>query len=175
MFDELSLELFRDSHIGMTYRWLTHSPLLCEQVDTLKVPTKEGNRAYWLSNIANNKRKDFAIIIDKNTHIGNCGLNHIDYTRMKAELWIYLAERYGRGFGYTAINQLMALGFVELGLNKIYLRVAANNTKASRLYKACGFVQDGVLRDESINTKGQFVDYILMTQLLIEYRGLKGN
>jgi ribosomal protein S18 acetylase RimI-like enzyme len=52
------------------------------------------------------------------------------------------------------------------GARKLTLRVLGNNDRARRLYEACGFQIEGVLRDE-FNLDGRYVDDVLMARFLI--------
>jgi ribosomal protein S18 acetylase RimI-like enzyme len=52
------------------------------------------------------------------------------------------------------------------GARKLTLRVLGNNDRARRLYEACGFQIEGVLRDEFF-LGGRYVDDVLMARFLI--------
>lgn len=67
-----------------------------------------------------------------------------------------------RGVG----RALMEAAVVEVegrGARKVTLRVLGPNTAARRLYESCGFVVEGVLREE-FRLDGQFVDDVLMAR-----------
>jgi ribosomal protein S18 acetylase RimI-like enzyme len=51
------------------------------------------------------------------------------------------------------------------GARKLSLRVLGGNTGARRLYEACGFVVEGILRDEFL-LQGRYVDDVLMARQL---------
>lgn len=51
------------------------------------------------------------------------------------------------------------------GAHKVSLRVLGNNIAARRLYESCGFVVEGVLRDEFLLT-GSYVDDVFMANFL---------
>jgi ribosomal protein S18 acetylase RimI-like enzyme len=53
----------------------------------------------------------------------------------------------------------------DRGARKLFLRVLGPNTRARRLYEACGFVVEGVLRDEFF-LDGRYVDDVLMACFL---------
>lgn len=52
------------------------------------------------------------------------------------------------------------------GARKLSLRVLGGNTGARRLYEACGFVIEGVLREEFL-LKGRYVDDVFMARHLV--------
>ena len=51
------------------------------------------------------------------------------------------------------------------GARKVTLRVLGTNAVARRLYARCGFVEEGVLRDEFV-LDGRFVDDVFMARFL---------
>ena len=59
-------------------------------------------------------------------------------------LGISLATEYrGRGYGSEAINWAMDWGFARAGLHRIGLRVFEYNSRALKLYKRLGFIEEG--------------------------------
>lgn len=166
----LSLERMEERHLANTCRWLRDSSELREQVDCLRVPTEEGNRAYWHSNWQDGRREDYAIVTAADhRHIGNCGLCDIDSLRQKAQLWIYLGEAIGQGAGTNAVARLLDRGFRILNLQRIYLRVVASNQRALRFYQKLGFVEEGRFRRDTL-VDGRPIDSICMAMLKSEYQ-----
>ena len=54
----------------------------------------------------------------------------------------------------------------QLGARKLSLRVLGGNSRARRLYEACGFVVEGILRSEFL-LGGRYVDDIFMARHLV--------
>jgi RimJ/RimL family protein N-acetyltransferase len=158
-----------DRHVDQTYRWLANSPALRQQVDTLAIPSPDGNRAYWRRNLSDESRVDFAIETADGKHAGNCGLTHLDRHRGKAELWIYLGGNYGAGIGSQALEQLIGHAFSKLGLRRLYLRVVETNERAVAFYKRAGFAIEGRLRGDTVQD-GKAIDSILMSLLASEHK-----
>lgn len=52
------------------------------------------------------------------------------------------------------------------GARKLSLRVLGGNNSARRLYEACGFVVEGILRDEFL-LEGRYVDDVFMARHLV--------
>ncbi len=71
------------------------------------------------------------------------------------------AEARGRGYAHVASKLILNYGFRELGLQKISLRVFADNERAIHLYERVGFVREGCLRREFLK-ESAFRDVILM-------------
>lgn len=157
-----------DKHLPATYRWLSESSELRRQIDCLSVPTRNGNLEYWHTKWSDKTREDYAIVNADDEHVGNCGLCDIDTQRRKAQLWIYLGGHYGVGYGTEAVRELLSRAFLELKLNRVYLRVVATNHRADKFYAGLGFVREGVFRQDTI-LDGKYVDSVLMSLLATEY------
>ncbi len=158
-----------DKHLANTLKWLSQSVKFRQQIDCLQAPTEEGNCDYWRSNWQDPLREDYAIVTDTGVHIGNCGLRNLDIRRKKAELWIYLGESRSTGKGGWAIRQLLIRAFDVLKLNRVYLRVLADNHRAMAFYSRLGFIVEGCNRDDTVSN-GAFLDSIAMALLEKDYR-----
>jgi len=95
--------------------------------------------------------------------IGFCGLNHRDVFAATAELGITIGDKayWGRGYGREAVALLVEYGFTKLNLRRVYLRVHGRNERAIRAYRACGFVEEGRLR-QHVWSDGAYDDLIYM-------------
>lgn len=105
---------------------------------------------------------DFVIEADGRT-IGYCGLFHFEHTARRAELGITIGDRayWGRGYGREVVGLLLDYGFRIRNLHKICLTVNGDNGRAQRCYSACGFAEEGRLRDHAWNN-GRYIDIICM-------------
>jgi RimJ/RimL family protein N-acetyltransferase len=169
---EIRLVRMGHEHLQATCRWLQASPQLRQQIDCLHAPTPEENLRYWQARWKEPRREDYAVIEGGVSHVGNCGLSEIDARRSKAQLWIYLGGSYGRGIGTAALNRLMRRAFLDLELNRLYLRVLETNTRAVEFYCARGFVREGVGREDTLRD-GSYVDSVWFSMLAREYRSLE--
>jgi len=103
--------------------------------------------------------------------IGNCGLQKIDWRNRHAELGIVIGEKrfWNQGYGTDAMRLLVQHGFKNINLNRIWLRVHADNPRAIRCYEKVGFVHEGRLRADQFKN-GLYVDTLLMSVLKDEYQ-----
>ena len=111
-----------------------------------------------------------AIITQQGKHIGWVDLKNIDRTNKQAELGIAIGDKnyWGKGYGLSAMKEMLSWGFNELELNKIWLRVDVDNEKAIKSYRRIGFVEEGILRQDRLRN-GEFVDRLRMSILKSEF------
>lgn len=104
-------------------------------------------------------------------HIGICGLHNIFWQHRRAELGIYIgvAGYRGQGYGTEALHLLVRHAFDDLGLQRLSLRVLADNTRAVCCYEKVGFVVEGRL-ERCYLRSGRYHDELLMRLLAREYR-----
>ena len=112
------------------------------------------------------------MIVEKETKkaIGVIALVSINYKNRNAECIIDIGdkEKWGNGYGAEAIKLLLDVGFLEMNLHRIYLKVFSFNSRAIKLYEKLGFQLEGRSR-ESIYRNGQWHDCIQMSILKNEY------
>ena len=129
--------------------------------------TVEGH-TYWLQEVVQ-KGKACQMMIckeDTNKAIGSVFIRDIDLHHKKGEFGIFIGEdaERGSGIGSAATRMILEHGFSQLGLNRIYLRVLADNARAIRSYEKAGFQKEGYLRDD-VFLNGEFKDIVWMAAL----------
>ena len=82
-------------------------------------------------------------------------------------------DEWGRGFGTDALALIIAFGFHELGLHRVWFDVFAYNERALRMYERYGFREEGRLR-EHLYRDGQRWDVVFMGMLREEFDALHG-
>lgn len=105
--------------------------------------------------------------------IGTCCLVGVDWISRLAEFRIRLGDKsaWGCGLGTEASRLLVRYGFMDLNLERIWLRVFASNARAVHMYTKLGFQVEGRLRRAAF-IQGAFDDVILMGLLRTEWDGL---
>ena len=99
--------------------------------------------------------------------IGCMALTSIDYHNQSAELGRVLIGDQNHimaDCAKEAVGILVRFAFQDVNLNRIEVRFFANNTAAGDLYRACGFLPEGVLR-QAIWKAGEHQDVMLMSIL----------
>jgi len=127
----------------------------------------------WIHTISHAKdRVIWAIAARKsNLCLGHAGLYQIDQRVGKAEFGILIGDRkwQGRGIGRAVTEAVVAYGFRQLHLHKVWLLVLESNRRASHLYESLGFATDGILRDDQFRN-GAYVNTRVMSLLASEWR-----
>lgn len=87
-------------------------------------------------------------VVASDKHVGNIYLRHINWIDSHAEMQILIGDSSERskGYGSSALRQILSYAFKDLGLNRIYLYVLTENAAAARSYEKTGFTLEGTLR-----------------------------
>ena len=115
-------------------------------------------------------KSDFVIVVD-GVVIGEIGLHrHMNRRAGVAHLGvgIYDPEYVGKGYGRDAVTTLLDWSFRILNLRRVALETLATNERAMRAYRACGFVEEGRLREHEY-VDGGYVDIVVMGVLRSEW------
>ena len=72
------------------------------------------------------------------------------------------------------VTWLLECGFNKRNLNKLQLDVLATNGAGLSAYKACGFVEEGRLREHAY-VAGELVDLVVMSVLRKEWLAAQGG
>jgi len=126
----------------------------------------------WFENITANKDTySFAIeTLAESKYIGGCGINKVDWKNSVATVGIFIGDKdyWSKGYGTDAMRVLVSFIFNEMNINKVKLNVYSFNPRAIKSYEKCGFIKEGVLRQE-IFRKGQYHDEFVMGLLREEF------
>lgn len=144
-----------------------------ENLFTQTLITPESHVAYYENVI--NQHKCYQFIVERivsedgmnyncSVPIGTVYLKDIDLANNKALMGIFIGAEFdrGQGFGKEAVKLILQYGFMQLKLNKIYLRIICNNNAAISLYKELGFVEEGRLK-EDYRRGNEYYDVIQMS------------
>ncbi len=77
-------------------------------------------------------------------------------------------DMWHRGFGTTAVRELLALAFNEYGVYRLWVDIPEYNTAARAMFSHLGFVHEGTLR-KSRPHEGSRFDSVVMGILATEY------
>jgi ribosomal-protein-alanine N-acetyltransferase len=113
---------------------------------------------------------------DQEPVIGWCNLHRIQRapTGGKAELAFGLHPRsWGCGYMTEAVRAVLAFGFEQLGLHRLFATVHPDNLASLRLLERVGMQREGVLRQEAF-IKGEWWDVVSCALLVSEWQTCDG-
>ena len=144
-------------------------PLLSKKIMSAFKKTSIDEATVWITkNTADVNQKLNGIYYtndNSNCLIGITRLMFIDWKSKVAEFGIYIGDSdyTGKGLGATALDLTIDQAFVQLGLRKIFLRVAESNENALHLYLKKGFEIEGTLQ-EHIKVDQHFENLHIMSK-----------
>lgn len=172
----VDLRPIEESDTNNIVRW-RNLPSVRRNFETQELLTSEAHLKYLSKYVKTRKTSQF-IIVDTTLQqdIGSIFLKNIDNQNKKAEFGIFIGESSarGKGFGSLAAKSILEYGFTELKLNRIYLRVFADNIAGIRSYENAGFSHEGCFKQDVI-INNQPKDIVFMGVLADEWIYTKSN
>jgi UDP-2,4-diacetamido-2,4,6-trideoxy-beta-L-altropyranose hydrolase len=157
-------------HVPRLTAW-KNDPAIAHQIAAHPARFSEADVLAWLERNAADPNQVFLGIFERHggTVVGVARLMFIDWVSGVAELGIFIgdADARGRGQGRAAVAQLLQRAFDQLGLQRVFLKVMADNTAALRCYQACRFTHEGRLRSHFLS-RGVHHDMLVMGILQAE-------
>ena len=118
-----------------------------------RAPQSRDQQLLWLHNtLKDSSKKKFIIIhqVSKNP-VGMVSLMKINLTEKQAEFGITIGEKnyWGTGVAAAASNMLMHYAFQVMTLQRLYLNVFENNSRAIHFFSGLGFEKTGASKIDS--------------------------
>ena len=131
--------------------------------------TREEHDAWFDAMLGDTTRKYWIINLD-GMPVGVANLAEINLAHSRSSWAFYLGDKRTRGRGVGAATELLVLEYVfrELGLDRLYCEVLANNLDVIGLHQSFGFVEEGRLRNH-ITKAGEQIDVVLLGLLANEW------
>jgi RimJ/RimL family protein N-acetyltransferase len=115
---------------------------------------------------------DFAIRArdEPDFHLGNISVWPTSKRERAGEIGYWIrSSATGKGVATEAAARVSQVGFEELELHRITLRIAVGNRPSERVAEKLGFTREGLLRKEVL-VRGRWMDHSLWAMLEDEYR-----
>ena len=142
---------------------------------TLFLPMSTLDEEKWFERVMQRPQEErpFAIEIRDGEGwrlVGNCSFFDLDRVALAGEVGIMIGDKlvWGQGYGAETMELLLRHGFWTLNLNRVSLRVYADNERAIRAYEKAGFVLEGRLR-QAVYKQGKYHDVLMMSVLRNEW------
>jgi diamine N-acetyltransferase len=154
-----------------------------EVVDGLGMflPLSLADEEKWFEKATEHEPAEKPLVIDildgeKWRMVGSSSLFGIDWTNRFAEVGIVIGDKsvWNKGYGTETMRLLIKHGFETLNLNRIWLRVNADNPRAISSYEKAGFTHEGRYRQGTYK-QGKYVDILLMSILRDEWNASKSK
>ena len=167
--EKVKLRAIEREDIPRFVRWLNDREIVGYLARYMPISKAEEER-WFEQQLEDESSRVFAIETREGVHIGNIGLDKMDWKNGHAEMGLFIGERevWGQGYGTDAILALLDFAFNEMNLHRVYLHVLAFNQRAIRCYEKCGFVLEGTER-ESVFRGGRYHDQLIMGILREEF------
>jgi diamine N-acetyltransferase len=133
-------------------------------------PMSLADEEHWYEGTLGNAAMCVFAVEYEGRHVGGAGLDHIDGKNASAEVGLFIGEPklWDKGLGGDILRTLVHYGFEQLNLNRIYLRVFADNERAVHLYEKMGFQHEGRWREHEFR-HGHYHDLLWMSVLRREW------
>ncbi len=129
----------------------------------------------WFERVTKSETdKVFAVCTTGGKLIGTLGLHGINTRNGSAELGIVICDKecWGKGYGTDAVRTMLRFAFEEMRFHRIQLHVHEDNARAIKAYEKCGFVREGVVREQTFRG-GRWTNGYLMSTLAHEWLARK--
>jgi ribosomal-protein-serine acetyltransferase len=120
---------------------------------------------------ADRRAYDFTVrtIAELDRHLGNVSIWSTSHQNAIGEVGYWIrSDETGNGYATEATTRAVQIGFEEMGLHKVQLRIALGNTRSERIAGVVGFVHEGVLRDE-VKVGNRWLDHSVWSMLESEW------
>ena len=142
---------------------------------TLFLPMSSVDEEKWFEAAMQRPQEQKPLVIDTKDSeawrvIGNSGFFDFDWVARAAEVGIMIGDKsmWNQGYGTEVMTLLLRHAFGTLNLNRVYLRVYADNQRAIKTYEKTGFVHEGRLR-QAVYKFGKYNDILFMSVLREEW------
>jgi RimJ/RimL family protein N-acetyltransferase len=165
---------FAARDFAQVLEWVTSPELLIQwagpQLFTYPLNEEQLHAYLQLGQGEHPQAKIFKIVNERNETVGHIELGAINQENGTATICRVFVDSRCRNNGICveAVRQVLAIGFQELGLHRIDLRVFGFNTAAIRCYERAGMVREGFLR-KTQRVGGQYWDSVIMAILREEW------
>ncbi len=110
---------------------------------------------------------------DSGRHLGNVSVWYTSRQSLVGEVGYWIrSDESGKGLATEAAARAIEIGFDELELHRIVLRIAVGNDASQRVAEKLGFIREGLLRQE-LKVRGEWLDHTAWGLLEEEYRRIR--
>jgi RimJ/RimL family protein N-acetyltransferase len=141
----------------------------------LFMPIASGDESRWFESVTTHEPAEKPLVIEVRDGedwrlAGNSSFMNVEWKNRLAEVGLFIGDKsiWNQGYGTEVMRLLFKHGFETLNLNRIWLRVFADNPRAVRVYEKAGMLHEGCYR-QGVYKKGVYVDVLIMSMLKSEW------
>lgn len=171
---------FTEQDFPRLMQWIDSPELLVQWAGALvfTYPLDERQlKAYLQSSQGDHAQSRIFKVVDEQAKtVGHIELGAINRQNGTASICRVFLDPNGRGKGICVeiVRKILEIGFGELGLRRIDLRVYGFNTAAIGCYERAGLVREGLLR-QAQRVGDQIWDTVIMAILRAEWEEIKSS
>jgi RimJ/RimL family protein N-acetyltransferase len=148
---------------------LAGDPAVSDAALDVPYPFEDGMAEAWIGGHAAGTQAVFAATVAGEL-CGAVGLT-IEPAHRRAELGYWIGRPFwGRGYATQAAAAVMAIGFGEMGLRRIYATHLTRNPASGRVLEKLGMRPEGILRQHVLH-RGRWEDLAIRGCLAAEWAG----
>jgi RimJ/RimL family protein N-acetyltransferase len=168
----IELKPLKEQDVQYFYSWINDDEVIKYSLSIFQKMNTKQQIDSWFHKLLDN-RDDLQLGIyskSSNQLIGYAGLSNMSKLNKSGEYFIFIGDKmqWGKGISTEVTKQILEIGFIKLGLNRIMLTVSEPNIGGVKSYLKAGFKQEGILREASFRD-GQFHNKIVMSVLKSEW------
>ncbi len=161
---------------GLIVKWRNSKTVLSHCFDKNPITTESNERFFHLF-VETGKYRQFIVErIDEDFGVSSYPiatvyLKDLDHVNHRCELCIFTSDdqEWNTESQSIAIRQLINKAFTEYDMHKVYTFVFAENCDEVELMKRSGLEGEAVLKNEAVNSNGEYVDVLRMAVLIENY------
>ena len=142
---------------------------------SMSLPISQAAEEQWFENMLKRPPEEQSLGIEIKDGdgwrlIGNCSIFDINRRARSAEVGLFIGDKscWNNGYGTEVMRLLLRHGFGTLNLNRIFLRVDAENMGGIHAYEKAGFIHEARLRESDFR-EGRYCDDLIMSVLRSEW------
>jgi diamine N-acetyltransferase len=145
----------------------------------MRLPLSTTDEERWFESMSQRPPAERVLAIDLRDGdswrlIGSTSFMEINNIDRECEFGILIGDKavWNQGHGSEVTFLMLRHGFETLNLNRIWLRIHADNPRAMRAYEKVGYVHEGCMRQAAYKN-GKYVDVHIMSVLRSEWDAIK--
>jgi RimJ/RimL family protein N-acetyltransferase len=101
-----------------------------------------------------------------NTMVGGSGLHRMNWDSGNFEIGYWCRTKFiGQGYITEAVNGITEFAFKYLKANRVAIFCDTDNTRSAAVAKRCGFLLEGILRNDSLNVNGELRSTLVFSKI----------